>query len=147
MNDVAIPSTVTLPRGAWYLLEGVCQNPTPWTTTVLTTRAARLWSKIHKANPAKNDDGLRFDRPMLRTEGESEFSYQTRAVSFNDAFDSWQQSGLELSISAKERSTLEKGVTWALKNRDKVWPQNNDHILAILTEFDADDGDDENAPE
>jgi hypothetical protein len=133
---------VTLPRGAWYLLEGVCQTPAPWTTTILTTRAAKLWSKLHRANPAKSGD-RNFERRIIKNEGESDIAYANRVDGFNDAFEVWQNESLSLDISKKERTTLEKGIAWALKNRDKVWPANNDKILAILTAFSIEDEEDD----
>ena len=145
MNDV-VPTTtptVSLPRGSWYLLEGICQNPTPWTTTVLTMRAARLWSKLHKANPARVGE-YNFEKRLPREDGESEGAFLARAEKSADAYETWQKELLPLSINAKEKTAIEKGISWALKNRDKVWPQNNDYILAILNAFDAgaDDEDD-----
>lgn len=138
----AIDHAVTLPRGAWYLLEGVCQTPAPWTTTILTTRAAKMWSKLHRVNPAKVA-GCNFEKRVIKQEGESDIAYANRVDGFNDAFEVWQNEELPLDISKKERATLEKGIAWALKNRDKVWPQNNDKILAILTAFSIEDEEDD----
>jgi hypothetical protein len=145
MNDVVASAptpTISLPRGSWYLLEGVCQKPAPWTTTVLTTRAAKLWSKLHKANPAISGE-YKFEKRIIKQEGESDSAFATRVDASGEAFDAWQRDPLSLPISAKEKATIEKGIAWALKNRDKTWPENNDLILAILTTFDASADDEE----
>lgn len=145
MSNEVIPVPPTkLSRGAWYLLEGVCQNPGPFTTPVLTVQAAKVWNKLHKANRAKTVD-FNFEKRLPRNDGESDSTFAARADTFTEAFEIWQASDLELVLTKRDRATLEKGIAWALKNRDKVWPQNNEHILAILTEFDiegADDADD-----
>lgn len=136
-----IPTPVSLPRGSWYLLEGVCQNPTPWTTPILTVRAAKVWSKLHKANRAKTD-AHNFEKRLIRAEAESESAFSSRAEAFTEAFEDWQNAALSLVLTKHDRTTLEKGIAWALKNRDKVWPQNNEHILAILTEFEVEGAED-----
>jgi len=145
MNEVVanLPPPVSLPRGSWYMLEAVCQNPAPWTTTVLTTRAARLWSKLHKANPATTEE-YKFEKRLFKSEGESDVAFAVRVEARDDAFEAWQQAPLFLTVNAKEKAVIEKGLAWALKNREKVWPQNNDLILAILTTFDV-DADDEDS--
>lgn len=143
MSTEVIPTTppTKLSRGAWYLLEGICQNPAPFTTPALTVQAAKIWNKVHKANRAKTDE-FNFEKRLLRAEGESDAAFAVKADTFTEAFEAWQASDLELVLTKRDRTALEKGIAWALKNRDKVWPQNNEHILAILTEFDIEGADD-----
>jgi len=136
-----------LTRGALYLIEGLLQKTEPFTTPVATRRAARTWLKIHKFNPAKQDD-IDFEEQLIRATGDSDIQWAQRQVDRNKLWKAWQESEATINLTAKEVKLLVgTAIKWALKHRDKVWPENNLHVLSILEAFpDVCDDDDDEEP-
>lgn len=138
---VATPTTAhALTRGAVYLLEGLLQLPTPWSGEKKTRHATKLWSKLRRLNPCEKDK-IKFAKSTVRPEGLTDLAWQTEVIRRADLFEVWQDEAFALDLTSRESALLHTGIEWALKNRDKTWPQNNQHIESILDAFDI--GDDE----
>ena len=130
--------TFTITRGAAYLLEAALQRPDAFTTTSATVRAARAWDKIRKLNPCK-DSTFNFEKGVLRPEGVSDADFQKTQLAFSDAFDKWQEEEITVELTEKLRVACVSGINWAVKNRDKLWPRNNNHVLSLLVAFGLED--------
>ncbi len=136
---VATPTTAyKLTRGAVYMLEGLLGVGVAWPGEKNTKRANKLWGKLHRLNPCEKD-GIKFAKSSARPEGMTDLQWQTEVVRRNDLFDAWQDEPFALDLTQRETALLHTGIEWAIKNRDKVWPQNNQHIGAILDAFDVGD--------
>lgn len=127
--------TITLTRGAAYLLEGLLQRPEPFTTPATTVNAAKLWGKLRKENKPEAD-GFKFEKTTVRSKDDSDIDVATRQVATNEAFAIWQDDSVTLDLSDKQRDTARTAITWGLKNRDKgTLPYNNQHLLSLLEGF------------
>lgn len=134
-------TTLTLTRGAVYLIEGLLQTPTPFKTTVLTHRAAKLWGKLRKLNKCE----ATVDGEMTNLEkayakgGRSDEEFARYRLARDDAYQTWSDQEITIELTKKEIDTVTTGIEWAIKNREKIWPQNNNHVAAILDVFDVTD--------
>ncbi len=136
----AVPTTpFKLTKGGAYLVEGLLQR-TEYTTTVpLTRKASRLRRKIRAANPCKKDD-LDFERPFIRGANQTDIEWAQTQKDRNILQDAWENEEVVLELTQKEVDFLRhKALKWAFTNRDKVFAQNNDHVLSIIEAFDLED--------
>jgi len=146
MSEIPVaPSPVpyTLTRGAWYLLEGLLQTATAFPNThLMTKRVNHLLRRLKRENKPISiidDKTIDHSKPQVRENDISDLKWQQFAVAMGDAFSDWKEQPLTLDLKRKELAVLEIGIEWALKNRDKIWPENNEYILCILEAFDDDE--------
>ncbi len=135
----------TLSKGAWYLIELLLQKTDPaGSNSDLQRKGNRLWAKIRKLNPCKDEDNdFEIGRP--KRADETPEAHQAAILDRNAKLREWESQPLTIVLSKKMDALLENTyLKWALKNRNAIWPQVNEHTLAILDSFDV-GGDD--APE
>lgn len=136
-DQVRKTTSYTLTRGALYLIEGLLQTPTPFNTTVLTHRASKLWSRLRRENkPKAMIEGVEVNLEKNFTrDGRSEEEFAKYRLARDEAYLAWQDEQTTIDLTKKEEAVVTTGIAWAIKNRDKVWPVNNQHIAAILDAF------------
>lgn len=131
--------TIDLTRGAAYLLESVFQRHEPFTTPSATVSAAKAYGYLRKMNPAAKN-GFNFEKNIIRTKEETDIEWAIKQDTHSADFKAWQAETVVLEMGDKRRDLCRTALQWALKNRDKVLPQNNEHVLSLLTGFEiADD--------
>lgn len=141
MSTDATPSlkhkhSITLTRGAAYLLEGLFQRPEPFTSPSTTVQAAKMWGKLRRENKCVTADGHNFEKAVVRTKDETDIDVARRQVSANEAYEEWKDESVVLELSDKQRDLCREAINWGLKNRDKgALPQNNQHLLSLLEGF------------
>ena len=130
---------IDLTRGAAYLLESLFQRHEPFTTPTATVSAAKAYGYMRKVNPATHK-GFSFEKTFIRTKDETDIDWAIKQDAHSSAFKEWQAETVVLEMGDKRRDLCRTALYWALKNRDKVLPQNNEHVLSLLTGFEiADD--------
>ncbi len=130
---------IDLTKGAAYLLESIFQRHEPFTTPAATVSAAKAYGYLRKVNPASKD-GFSFEKSIIRSKGETDIEWATKQDAHSSSFKEWQSETVVLEMGDKRRDLCRTAINWALKNRDKVLPQNNEHVLSLLTGFEiADD--------
>ncbi len=140
----AAPTTPTtsyeLTKGGAYLIAGLLQHHTEYTTTIpLTKKAARLRRKIEQQNPCVFED-RNLEKPVIKNAAETEIEWTIRKQAHQDDFKAWQEQRVTLELTQKEKDFLcHKALKWAFGNRTKVFPENNDHVLSIIEAFDLED--------
>lgn len=135
-----IPTTpYKVTRGGAYQIEGILQQTAYTTTPGLTRRAARLRRKLRNANPAKLGE-VNFEEAIVRATKMSDIEWAEHQKSRNELFDKWQDEEVTLHLTKKEADFLaHKALKWAFANRDKVFTQNNDHVLSVIEAFELED--------
>lgn len=137
-----VPTTsFTVTRGGAYQVEGILQQTAYTTTPGLTRRAARLRRKLREMNPAKVAD-VDFEEGVVRSAKQTDIEWAQAQKDRNDLFEKWQKEYVVLELTQKEADFLRtKALKWAFSNRDKVFPQNNDHVLSVIEAFDPEEDD------
>ena len=136
----AVPATpYTVTRGGAYQIEGILQQTAYTTTPALTARAARLRRKLRRANPAKLGE-VDFEEGVVRSAKQTDIEWAQAQKDRNDLFEKWQNEMVTLELTKKEADFLtNKALKWAFSNRDKVFQQNNDHVLSVIDAFEPED--------
>jgi hypothetical protein len=128
---------IDLTKGAAYLLESIFQRHEPFTTPAATVSAAKAYGYLRKANPAKRT--FDFEKATIRAKDETDIDWTIKQDAHKTDFLAWQSEIVVLEMGDKRRDLCRTAIQWALKNRDKVLPQNNEHVLSLLTGFDITD--------
>ncbi len=135
--------TLHLTRAALYLLEGVLQDPGPADTMAKTVLWAKVWEKIRKSNDRRMqlswapEGGLDFEKPSLKTEGESDIAFARRKAEFDDAHKAWMEQPVDLVISDKYRDVCRDALKWVYDHRGdpkaRTHVDNSTHTALLLT--------------
>ncbi len=140
--------TVTLTRGALYLLEALLQDSTGCTTPSKMARWAKLWELIRRSN--KRDlliDGkiVDFEKPLVPEQGESADVTNKRTAALNDAFAVWQQESVPLELTDKRRDTAREAIKHGTESKklQLIRSVGGDlsHTLSLLSAFGFDEDD------
>lgn len=138
--------SVSLTRGALYLLEAVLQDSTGCTTPAKMARWAKAWEFIRRSN--KRDlvvEGktVDFEKPLVPEAGESPETTSKRTTALNDAFAVWQQEIVTLEITDKRRDTAREAIKHGIemKKLQMIRSVGGDlsHTLSLLTAFGFDE--------
>lgn len=135
-----VPTTpYTVTRGGAYQIEGILQQTAYTTTPGLSRRAARLRRKIRNANPSKVGE-VDFEEAIVRSPKTTDIEWAQAQKDRNELFEKWQDEEVTLNLTKKEADFLtHKALKWAFSNRDKVFTQNNDHVLSVIEAFEPED--------
>ncbi len=143
----AVAAPITTPttayevtRGGAYLIEGLLQHHTEYTTTIpLTKKASKLRRKLKQQNPCVLD-GKDLEKTVIKNAADTDIEWTLRQDTHREDFRRWQDQKVKLELTAKEKDFLcNKALKWAFANRTKVFPENNDHVLSIIEAFDLED--------
>lgn len=130
---------IDLTKGAAYLLESIFQRHEPFNTPAATVNAAKAYGYLRRSNPPTRG-GFNFEKATIRSKDDSDIDWTIKQDAHSTEFKAWQAEIVTLEMGDKRRDLCRTAIQWALKNRDKVLPQNNEHVLSLLTGFEiADD--------
>lgn len=109
--------TISLTRGAAYILEGVLQEVGPCTTPNKVVKWSKLWQKLRRENDRKIAvpgvaAKVDFERTFFKDDGEAPEAFQRRVQAHNDAFDAWKDEPLTLTVTEKQYDTARAALKW-----------------------------------
>lgn len=151
MNDAATTPptkthTLTLTRGAAYLIEGLCQDFTNATNPSRIVKMGRMWDKFRKANPRTiypswKPEGTDFELPAVTAldASLSDLEASKRINEQNVLYSKWQDETISMDIRDKERDLLREIVSKAIENKKiahrNALGSNSNHTLIVLEQL------------